>query len=212
MDELAHRAGVDPIEYRLSRLGAEGKNAGSAPNSVDGAARLAHVLKRVKARSGWGREMPKGRALGVAVGSGQERNMPTWVACAADVSVSDSGEVKLHKLYQVIDCGTVVHPDGALAQAEGAALWGASLALHEGTAFEAGQVKDRNLNSYTPMRMAQVPELDFEFVENTHMPVGMGEPPLIPVAPAIGNAVFAASGARIRDLPIRPDAVRAALG
>jgi CO/xanthine dehydrogenase Mo-binding subunit len=90
-----------------------------------------------------------------------------------------------------------------MAQAEGATLWGLSLALHEGTAFEAGQVKDRNLDTYQPLRMADVPELDIRFMESTEFPTGLGEPPLIAVPPAVGNAIFAATGTRVRDLPIR---------
>jgi CO/xanthine dehydrogenase Mo-binding subunit len=140
----------------------------------------------------------------VAVSHGQERNMPTWTACVAHVAV-DAGTkaVTVKKIWQTIDCGTVVHPDGAMAQAEGATLWGLSLALHEGTAFESGQVKDRNLDTYKPLRMADVPELDIRFIENTEFPTGLGEPPLIAVPPAVGNAVFAATGTRVRDLPIR---------
>jgi CO/xanthine dehydrogenase Mo-binding subunit len=82
-------------------------------------------------------------------------------------------------------------------------LWGLSLALHEGTEFENGQVKDTNLDTYTPLRMEDVPELDIKFMESTEFPTGMGEPPVIAVAPAIGNAIFAATGKRARDLPIR---------
>ena len=130
--------------------------------------------------------------------------MPTWTACVAHVAVDPStNAVKVKKIWQTIDCGTVVHPDGAMAQAEGATLWGLSLALHEGTGFRGGHVRDRNLDSYTPLRMADVPELDLKFIENTEFPTGLGEPPLIAVAPAIGNAVFAATGVRVRDLPIR---------
>jgi isoquinoline 1-oxidoreductase beta subunit len=97
----------------------------------------------------------------------------------------------------------VVHPDGAMAQAEGATLWGLSLALHEGTEIEDGQVKDRNLDTYSPLRMSDIPDLDIKFIESTEFPMGLGEPPLIAVPPAIGNAIFAASGTRVRDLPIR---------
>ena len=109
----------------------------------------------------------------------------------------------INSTWQTIDCGTVVHPDGAMAQAEGATLWGLSLALYEGTEFVDGEVKDQNLNSYTPLRMSDVPELDIKFVDSTEFPTGLGEPPLIAVAPAIGNAIYAATGNRVRDLPIR---------
>ena len=212
MDELAARLGTDPIEFRLDHLDATGKNAGSAPEAVGGASRLANVLRRVHARSGWGEETGPGRGRGVAVCGGQERTMPTWVACVADVSVdTDSGAVTVNKLTYSIDCGTTVHPDGALAQAEGAALWGVSLALHEGTVFERGQVAARNLDAYSPLRMRDVPELDIEFVESTEFPVGLGEPPLIVAGPAIANAIHAAVGARIRHLPIRPQDVLDAL-
>lgn len=202
MDEIALKLGVDPIEYRLSLLDGSGRQRGEGPKQVGGARRLAAVLKDVAARSDWGRSLPKGEGLGVAVAHGQERAQPTWTACVAHVAVSGN-DVSVKKLWQSIDCGTVVHPDGAMAQAEGATLWGLSIALHEGTGFENGMVKDRNLDTYTPLRMADVPELDIVFMDSTEFPTGLGEPPLIAVAPAIGNAVFAASGKRARELPIR---------
>ena len=204
MDELAQQAGEDPIAFRLAMLDAAGKNAGAAPNSVGGATRLAAVLEDVRDRCDWGRELPEGEGMGVAVCSGQERNMPTWVACVAHVAVdAETKAVNVKKIWQSIDCGTIVHPDGAMAQAEGATLWGVSLAVHEGASFVDGQVGQRNLDEYTPLRMADVPELDLKFMESSEFPMGMGEPPLISVPPAIGNAIFAASGIRARDLPIR---------
>jgi len=204
MDELAAMTGEDPVEFRLARLDAAGKNAGTSPNSVGGASRLAAALRDVAERSGWGKELPEGEGMGVAVSHGQERNMPTWTACVAHVAVdAETNAVTVKKIWQTLDCGTVVHPDGAMAQAEGATLWGLSLALHEGTTIEDGEVKDQNLNTYTPLRIADVPELDIKFMESTEFPTGLGEPPMIAVSPAVGNAIFAATGTRVRDLPIR---------
>ena len=204
LDEIAHKQGQDPVAMRLGMLDGEGKNAGGVGSTAGGARRLARVLKDVSERAGWGRTMPANEGLGIGVGHGQERGMPTWVACVAHVAVDPvSGDVTLKKLWQTIDVGTVVNPDGAMAQAEGAALWGVSLALHEGASFADGQVAEQNLDRYTPLRMRDVPELDIGFIESEEFPSGLGEPPLIPVAPAIGNAIFAASGRRVRELPIR---------
>lgn len=212
MDEAAQKAGVDPLTFRLKLLDASGKNAGSAPNAVGGAKRQAAVLQRLAAKVGWGQALPKNTGLGIATTFGQERDMPTWVACAARVRVDPaSGAVKVEKLTLVADAGTIIHPDGALAQVEGGALWGMSLALFEGTAFEAGQVRDTNLDSYTPLRMGDVPDMDITFMPSTEAPVGLGEPATTVVGPAIGNAIFRAVGARVRDLPIRADAVKAAM-
>jgi CO/xanthine dehydrogenase Mo-binding subunit len=213
LDEIAHHAGADPIDYRLALLDASGKNAGASPNSVGGAARLANVLRKVRDRSGWGGELGADEGLGVATGYGQERNMPTWIGCVARVKVDRAtGRVRVSDLWLNFDCGTVVDPDGALAQAEGSTLWGLSMALHEGTAFEAGQVAARNLDRYTPLRMGDVPELHIAFEDSSEFPVGLGEPAVSVVAPAVANAIYAAVGVRMRDLPIRPEAVKAALG
>ena len=139
--------------------------------------------------------MPKDTGLGIATTFGQERNMPSWTACVARVRVDRSrGAVIVEKLTLVLDAGTIVDPGGALAQVEGSALWGLSMALHEGTEFVSGQVKDTNLDTYTPLRIRDVPELDIQFVESKEAPVGLGEPATTVIAPAIGNAIFAAIG------------------
>jgi CO/xanthine dehydrogenase Mo-binding subunit len=212
MDEAAHEAGIDPVKFRLNLLDGAGRNAGSAPNSLGGARRQAAVLARCAQKAGWGGSMPKDVGLGIASTFGQERTMPTWCACAARVRVDrTNGHVWVEKLTLVIDAGTIIHPDSAQAQVEGAALWGLTLALYEGTEFFKGQPKDTNLNSYRVLRMGDVPELDIEFVPSTEAPVGLGEPATTAVAPAIGNAIFGATGARVRHTPIRPEQILAAL-
>jgi isoquinoline 1-oxidoreductase beta subunit len=212
MDEAALTARADPVMFRIGLLDGAGRNAGSAPSAVGGAKRQAAVLKRAADKAGWGSAMPMDTGLGVATTFGQERGMPTWLACVARVRVDRrNGAVAVEKLTIVVDAGTVVHPDGALAQVEGSALWGLSMALYEGTEFVKGQVKDTNFDSYTPLRIDNVPELDIEFIDSTEAPVGLGEPGTTVVAPAIGNAIYAAAGVRLRDLPMRPAVVLAAL-
>jgi isoquinoline 1-oxidoreductase beta subunit len=212
IDEAAHKLKADPVAFRVKLLTGAGANAGSAPNSAGGALRQANVVKVAAERSGWGTALPEGTGLGLATSFGQERDMPTWIACVARVSVDrSSGAVKVEKLTVVADAGTIVDPNGALAQMEGASLWGLSLALHEGTGFENGNVKATNLGAYTPLRLADVPELDISFIASTEVPVGLGEPATTVVGPAIGNAIFNAVGARVRHIPITPDAVKAAM-
>ena len=212
MDEAAHRAKTDPVQFRLRLLTAGGRNAGSSPNAVGGAVRQAEVVRRAAAKAGWGQILPPDTGLGIATSFGQERDMPTWVACVARVHVDKTtGIVKVEKLTVVADAGTVVAPDSARAQIEGGALWGLSMALHEGTEFVKGQVKDTNLNSYQPLRMGDTPELDVSFVESTEVPVGLGEPATTIVGPAIANAIFAAVGVRLRHLPMRPRDILAGL-
>lgn len=212
MDEAAHKVGADPVQFRLKLFDATGKNAGSAPNAVGGAARQAAVLRRAAEMAGWGQSLPADTGLGIATTFGQERDMPTWVACAARVKVDRAtGKVTVEKLFLAVDAGTVVHPDGALAQVQGAALWGLSMALHEGNAFDSGQIRDTNLDRYTPLRTMDVPALAIEFLPSTEAAVGLGEPATTVVGPAIGNAIFAATGARLRHIPIRPEDVLKAL-
>lgn len=212
MDEAAHAAGVDPVQFRLRLLNGAGRNAGSAPNSVGGAHRQAAVVARAAQKAGWGTALPKDTGLGLASSFGQERDMPTWVACVARLRVDRvSGDVTVEKLTLVVDAGTVIHPDSARAQVEGAALWGLSMALHEGSEFVHGLPKDTNLDTYTPLRMGDVPDVEVEFMPSTEVPVGLGEPAVTVVGPAIANAIFAACGARLRHLPMRPDALRQAL-
>lgn len=211
IDEMAIKSGQDPVDFRLAMLDGKGKQAGKAPESVGGAKRLHKVLAALKDKV---KDVKVGNdeGIGFSVTAGQERTMPAWIATAAHVHVNRrSGKVTVKKLYAVIDAGIVVHPDGALAQIEGSLLWGTSLALHEHNRYEKGQVKARNLHTYLPLRMNDVPDMDIEFVPSNEFPVGLGEPGVVGVAPAIGNAVQQAVGIRLRHLPMLPEHIQDAL-
>jgi isoquinoline 1-oxidoreductase subunit beta len=203
IDELAHAAGQDPAQYRIALLDGKGKNDG-------GAQRLRSTLLAAMGMAGYGTsKLPKGEGMGVACVSSQERATASWTACVAHVAVSPSGEVKVKKLTVATDVGMQVHPDNIRAQVEGAALWGLSLAMYEKATLKDGGIEQTNFDTYTPLRMSQMPEVAVNVIANGEKATGVGEPAVTVVAPAIGNAIFNACGARIRSLPITAEAVKA---
>ncbi|MGX4807770.1 molybdopterin cofactor-binding domain-containing protein [Bradyrhizobium guangdongense] len=205
IDEIAAAAGKDPAQYRISLLDGAGKNDG-------GAQRLRNTLLAAMGLAGYGtKKLPKGEGMGVACVSSQERATASWTACVAHVSVAPSGEVTVKKLTVATDVGTQVHPDNIRAQVEGAALWGLSLALYEKATLKDGGIEQTNFDSYRPLRMSQMPEVAVAVIANGEKATGVGEPAVTVVAPAIGNAIFNASGARVRALPITAEAVKGAM-
>jgi isoquinoline 1-oxidoreductase len=205
LDELAVAAGKDPAQFRIDMLDGAGANAG-------GAQRLRNTLLAAMGMAGYGtKKLPKGEGMGVACVSSQERATASWTACVAHVAVNDSGEVKVKKLTVATDVGTQVNPDGIRAQVEGAALWGMSLALFEKATMKDGAIEQTNFDSYTPMRMSQIPEVAVNVIANGEPPTGVGEPAVTVVAPALANAIYNAVGARVRSLPITADAVKAGM-
>ncbi len=206
VDELAHAANVDPVAFRLAHLDGAGKND-------VGAQRLAAVLRQAVARSGYSsKKLPEGTAFGVAISQGQERAAATFTACVAEVTVNKkTGKFGINKLTVVYDVGTAISPDGVISQMESATLWGLSLALYETTTIRDGAIVAANFDGYTPTRMSQVPPMDMSYIATGVFPTGTGEPATTVVAPAIGNAIAMASGARVRALPITPAHVKAAM-
>jgi CO/xanthine dehydrogenase Mo-binding subunit len=205
IDELAHAAGKDPAQFRIDLLDGKGANNG-------GAQRLRNTLLAAMGLAGYGtRELPKGEGMGVACVSSQERATASWTACVAHVAVAPSGEVKVKKLTVATDIGTQVHPDNIRAQVEGAALWGLSLAMYEKATLKDGGIEQTNFDTYTPLRMSQMPEVAIAVIANGEHATGVGEPAVTVVAPALANAIYNASGARVRSLPITAAAVKAAM-
>jgi isoquinoline 1-oxidoreductase beta subunit len=205
VDEIAHAAGKDPAQYRIDMLDGKGANAG-------GAQRLRNTLLAAMGLAGYGtKSLPKGEGMGVACVSSQERATASWTACVAHVAVAPSGEVKVKKLTVATDVGTQVHPDNIRAQVEGAALWGLSLAMYEKATLKDGGIEQTNFDTYTPLRMSQMPEVAVSVIANGEKATGVGEPAVTVIAPALANAVFNAVGARVRSLPITAEAVKAAM-
>ena len=204
VDELAHAAGQDPAEFRLSMLDGAGDNKG--------AKRLANALRAAMGLAGYGTKvLPAGEAMGVACVSSQERATASWTACVAQVAVANDGSFKVKKLTVATDVGTAVNPDGVRAQVMGGAQWGLSLATLEKATMKDGAIEQDNFDSYTPARMADMPEIDIAVIANGEPARGTGEPTVTVVAPAIGNAIFNAVGARVRGLPITAESVKAAM-
>ena len=182
MDELAHAAGKDPYEFRHALLGKQ--------------PRAQRVLEEAATRAGWGKAAA-GRHQGIAVMEGYG----TYLAQVAEISV-EQGKLKLHKITCVVDCGHKVNPSIVDQQISGGIVFGLSAALWGEVTLDGGKVKQSNFDHYRVLRMHQMPELDVHLLDSTEAPGGIGEPSVAVVAPALANAVFAATGKRIRALPL----------
>ena len=188
MDELAHAAGKDPLEFRLSHLKKD--------------QRAYRILKLLAEKSGWGKNLPQGRGMGVAVRTCFE----STVGHVVEVSVErSSGAVTIHRIIGAIDCGTAVFPDAIEAQMEGGAVMGLSAALKEMVAFADGGVATSNYDDYPLLTMSEVPPIEIHIAPSGGKAGGVGEPPVVTVPPALCNAIFAATGVRLRELPVDPD-------
>ena len=163
--------------------------------------RAAAVVKLAAEQAGWGREMPAGRALGLAFYFSHAGH----IAQVADVSVSDDKKIKVHKVTVAADVGPIVNLSGAENQVQGSVVDGLSTMLGLSVTFENGRVQQSNFDKYPMLRMAATPKVDVHFVESDFSPTGLGEPALPPLAPAVCNAIFTATGHRIRTLPISED-------
>ncbi len=199
MDELAHQAGADPLAFRLRHL----------DDSIPGQARLKAVLNAAAELGGWGTPPPAGRARGIACCL----DVDTAVAMVAEVSVdAAAGRIRVHHVAAAMDPGLVVNPDGARAQVEGNIMWGVGSALIEELTIKDGQVEAANFDRYPLLTMKEAPDVEVVLLEaGDGRPRGVGEPPIGPVAAAIANAVFAQTGARLRQLPMNSARVKAAL-
>jgi isoquinoline 1-oxidoreductase beta subunit len=183
VDELAHAAGKDPLAFRLALLGPKG-------------ARMRAVLQLAAQKAGWGHPQTAGASQGLA--------LCDWGgslgALVAEVTVKGK-DVKVHRAVMAADCGTVVHPDLVAAQLEGAINYGIAMAMTAKITFTDGKVDQSNFYDYTVLRMADAPKIETYVVKSTAKPSGIGELGTPPIAPAIGNAIFKATGKRVRSLP-----------
>ncbi len=186
IDELAAAANKDPVAYRSALLHHD--------------PRAKAVLKLVAAKSGWGKPLPARQGRGVSV----QFAFGSYMAQVAEVEVSNEGAVRVKRVVCAVDCGIVVNPDTVRAQAEGAIIFGITAALYGEITLKAGRVEQSNFDTYQILRMNEAPVIEVHIVKSTETPGGMGEPGTSALAPAVTNAVFAATGKRIRKLPVDP--------
>lgn len=183
IDELAHAAGQDPVAFRLALLRDQPRHAG--------------VLSLVAEKAGWGQPLPAGKGRGVAV----HKSFETYVATVAEVSV-EGGALKVDRVVAAVDCGIAVNPDVIRAQVEGSVGFALSVVLRNKITLQDGEVEQANFDTYEPTRMSEMPKVEVHIVPSAEPPTGIGEPGVPGLAPAIGNAVFAATGQRLRSLPL----------
>ncbi|HXW04541.1 MAG TPA: xanthine dehydrogenase family protein molybdopterin-binding subunit [Vicinamibacterales bacterium] len=184
VDELAHAAGIDPLEYRRRLLAKHPRHLG--------------VLELAAERAGWKTAPPRGRFRGLAV----HESFGSFAANVVEISVA-SNQIRVHRVVSAIDCGVVVNPAGVRAQMEGCAIFGITTALYSELTLRKGRVQQSNFNDYRMLRMPEAPQVEVHIVPSTERSGGVGEPGVPPIAPAIANALFRATGKRLRTLPLR---------
>lgn len=201
LDEVAHATAKDPLQFRLDLLG----NQGLVKFGRDEAdiRRLKKVLQAAAAKAGWGRKLPPGRGLGLACHAYDGR---TYAAQVAEVSV-EQGRLRIHKVTCAVDCGLVVNPTGLEAQVEGGIAFGLS-ALFTQITWDKGRTVETGFHDFPLLRLGDMPAIETVVVASAEAPSGMGEPPVPLAIPAVLNAVFAATGKRIRRVPLNADSFK----
>jgi len=192
IDELAAAARQDPVAYRRALL--------------DKSPRARAVLELAAKTAGWGKPLPERVGRGVSLQS----VFGTYMAQVAEVAVSKDGAVRVRRVVCAVDCGTVVNPDTVDAQVQGAIVFGITAALYDQITLKKGRVQQGNFDTYQMLRMNEAPDIEVHIVQSSEPPGGMGEPGTSAIIPAVANAVFAATGIRLRQLPINPDALKRA--
>jgi isoquinoline 1-oxidoreductase beta subunit len=185
LDEVAHAGGKDPYELRRALLAKQ--------------PRMLAVLDLAAKKANWGSKLPPGMGRGIAT----HFSFDSYVAQVVEASVGKGGEVRVHRVVCAVDCGLVINPDTVKAQMEGGIVYGLTAALKTEITLKDGRVEQGNFNDYPMLRMFESPEIEVYIVPSTEHPTGVGEPGVPPAAPALANAIFAATGKRVRRLPIR---------
>jgi isoquinoline 1-oxidoreductase beta subunit len=202
IDEIAAANGKDPLELRRQLIATKQKPSGEGDNESDAPVnpdRLLAVLNLAAEKSGWGKKLPPGSGRGVAGLYG----FGSYVAHVAEVTVAKDGTLKIDRVVVAVDCGQVINPDMLEAQVEGGVIFGLTSALYDEITLENGQVQQSNFDDYPMIRIADAPRVEVHIIPSHEAPGGIGEPGVPSTAPAVANAIFAATGKRLRRLPFQ---------